>query len=60
MNAAPNADGWQTFAFEWEASTVRWYLNGVQYGSMNSRDVDPSGWYVMALFVCGFINLLPF
>lgn len=45
--ASSSPEAWHTFAIEWEASTIRWFVDGVQYGSSSSRSSTggSTGWF---------------
>lgn len=39
------APGFHTFAIEWEADEMRWYLDRQQYHHASRRGVSPTGWW---------------
>ena len=45
--ASNNPEGWHTFAIEWQASTITWFVDGVQYGTSVSKASTggASGWF---------------
>lgn len=44
LNSGTFADAFHTFAVEWEAGKVRWFVDDILYQTVTSNDISPNNW----------------
>jgi beta-glucanase (GH16 family) len=44
LNSGTYADGFHTFAIEWQAGVVRWFVDDNLYNTIRSTDIAPYAW----------------
>jgi len=44
LNSGTFADAFHTFAVEWEAGKIRWFVDDVLYQTVTSSDISPNNW----------------
>ncbi|WP_395050734.1 family 16 glycosylhydrolase [Flavobacterium sp.] len=44
LNSGTFADAFHTFAIEWEAGKIRWFVDDILYKTVTTSDISPNSW----------------
>lgn len=44
LNSGAFSDDWHDFAVEWEADTIRWFVDGILFLTKTTQDISPYQW----------------